>query len=85
MLNRRNIEAQYFGDYIYASAPKGKYRKQTTDVGTFPPNAFGLYDMHGNLWKWCEYTWHISYNGAGPDGTTWFDNGNDYRILRGGS
>lgn len=40
--------ANYNGNYTYASAPKGKYREQTTEVGSFPPNAFGLYDMHGN-------------------------------------
>ena len=75
----------YNGDYSYACAPKGKYREQTTDVGTFPPNAFGLYDMHGNVWEWCQDTWNSNYQGAPTDGNAWTDNDNKYRVLRGGS
>ncbi|MBF2007965.1 MAG: formylglycine-generating enzyme family protein [Chlorogloeopsis fritschii C42_A2020_084] len=76
----------YDGRYTYASAPQGQYRKQTTDVGSFPPNAFGLYDMHGNVWEWCQDTWHDNYNGAPTDGSAWLTGGNtNVRLLRGGS
>lgn len=58
----------------------------THPVGEKQPNAFGLYDMHGNVWEWCEDVWHKSYNGAPDDGSAWLSNGNSsYRILRGGS
>jgi formylglycine-generating enzyme required for sulfatase activity/uncharacterized caspase-like protein len=77
--------ANYNGNYTYASAPKGKHREQTTEVGSFPPNAFGLYDMHGNVWEWCADTWHDSYKGAPVDGRAWIDNNSQYRLLRGGS
>jgi formylglycine-generating enzyme required for sulfatase activity len=63
-----------------------KMRQQTTEVGSFPPNDFGLYDMHGNVWEWCQDTWHNSYKGAPVDGRAWIDNENQsHRLLRGGS
>jgi formylglycine-generating enzyme required for sulfatase activity len=76
--------ANYDGD-SYASAPKGKNRQETTEVRSFPPNAFGLYDMHGNVLEWCQDTWHDSYKGAPSDGSAWIDNDNQYQVLRGGS
>jgi formylglycine-generating enzyme required for sulfatase activity/uncharacterized caspase-like protein len=76
----------YDGNYTYGSSPKGQYREQTTEVGSFPPNAFGLYDMHGNVWDWCADHWHDSYQGAPSDGSAWTTGGDDSRrVLRGGS
>ncbi|NEP42614.1 MAG: formylglycine-generating enzyme family protein [Okeania sp. SIO2H7] len=77
--------ANYNGNYAYGKAPQSKYRQKTTDVGIFPANAFGLYDMHGNVWEWCLDIWHNNYNGAPTDGNTWESPGNsNKRVLRGG-
>jgi formylglycine-generating enzyme required for sulfatase activity/tetratricopeptide (TPR) repeat protein len=75
----------YDGNNPYGKAPQGQYRQETTPVGSFPPNAFGLYDMHGNVWEWCEDVWHGNYDGAPTDGSAWVAGGGEYRLLRGGS
>ena len=82
------MSIHYNATYTYADEPKGKYREQTTPVGQFPANAFGLYDMHGNVWEWCEDDWHDNYEGAPTDGKAWLsrnDNRSHRRLLRGGS
>jgi formylglycine-generating enzyme required for sulfatase activity/uncharacterized caspase-like protein len=75
----------YHGNYPYGSAPKGKYREETTNVGIFPPNSFGLYDMCGNIWEWCEDVYNDSYEGAPIDGSAWLTGSdNNKKLLRGG-
>ncbi|MGF1936979.1 MAG: caspase, EACC1-associated type [Nostoc sp. ChiQUE02] len=75
----------YNGKYTYNSGSMGEFREQTTDVGNFPPNSFGLFDMHGDIWEWCQDTWHENYyNGAPTDATPWMSD-NEERLLRGGS
>ncbi len=77
--------ANYDGNYTYGSGSKGVYRQETTPVGQFPPNAFGLYDMHGNVREWCYDPWHDNYEGAPTDGSVWEIGKNQIRVLRGGS
>jgi formylglycine-generating enzyme required for sulfatase activity len=80
--------ANYNGNYTYGDGPKGLYRGKTTEVGTFPPNAFGLYDMHGNIWEWCQDIWQDSYHNydaAPTDESTEKRQEKIRNVLRGGS
>ncbi|MBD1853177.1 SUMF1/EgtB/PvdO family nonheme iron enzyme [Cyanobacteria bacterium FACHB-502] len=89
LANYRGTNREYKGKTYsgsYGAGPKGVYREQTTEVGSFPLNGFGLYEVHGNVWEWCLDHWYENYEGAPSDGSAWLKGGDStYRLLRGGS
>lgn len=78
--------ANYKGNTSYADGPKGEHRQRTTPVDEFGiANAFGLCDMHGNVWEWCTDQWHDTYEAAPVDGSNWSTDDASKRVIRGGS
>jgi formylglycine-generating enzyme required for sulfatase activity len=81
-------EANFNGKYAYGTGPNGVYREKTIAVGTFKPNAWGLFDMHGNVWEWCS-DWLEDYPaGAATDPTGPIINSapiTQARVMRGGA
>ncbi|MCX5954652.1 MAG: formylglycine-generating enzyme family protein [Cyanobacteria bacterium] len=80
--------ANYDGRLAYADGPKGVYRVQTTPVGMFPANGWGMHDMHANVSEWCADHWHPNYIDAPDDGSPRINPNakmDERRLLRGGS
>jgi len=76
-------EANYQGNFPFFGCPYGKYKLKTVKIGGFPPNPWGLYDMHGNVWEWCQ-----DFKGEYPSGNVKDPKGlllGSSRVVRGGS
>jgi formylglycine-generating enzyme required for sulfatase activity len=73
-------------NYAYGGGAKGEYRQRTVPVDSFEANLWGLYQVHGNVWEWCQDAWHGSYEAAPDDGSARLQDADaSRRVLRGGS
>ena len=77
--------ANFNGEHIFREEPPGIYFHATNEGRKFPPNTFGLYDMHGNLWEWCEDNWLDDYSSSPRDSSSYQNTKSRYRVARGGS
>jgi formylglycine-generating enzyme required for sulfatase activity len=78
-------QANYDANFVYGDGKMGVFRQKTVEVGTFAKNAFGLHDMHGNVWEWVQDCYKDSYQGAPTDGSAVVGRDCGLRILRGGA
>jgi len=73
-------------NYFYAESGERVGTGRRTPVGSYPPNAYGLYDMQGNICEWTADSWHPNYHGAPVDGSSWTESGDaTQRVIRGGA
>jgi formylglycine-generating enzyme required for sulfatase activity len=77
-------QVNYDGNYPYGNGAKGEYRQKTTPAGSLKANKWGLYDMHGNVWEWCEDWYGDSYYSSSPTDNPKGAGSGTCRFLRGG-
>ncbi|MBE7386280.1 MAG: formylglycine-generating enzyme family protein [Leptolyngbya sp. SIO1E4] len=84
---RAGTETNYhFGSQLTAELAVYESSDGPVSVGSYPPNRWGLCDMHGNVWEWCASYWYDNYEGAPTDGSAWIEGRDtDLRVVRGGS
>ena len=78
-------QANYDGSTVYAGGNKGENRQKTVAADDFKPNAWGLYQVHGNAFEWVEDCWNDNYRNAPKDGAAWTSGDCRLRVLRGGN
>jgi formylglycine-generating enzyme required for sulfatase activity len=83
--NLTPAQANYDTPQSFAGSSTAAARKQTVPVGSYAGNAFGLYDVHGNVWEWTEDCWNANHAGAPSDGSAWTTGDCGFRVIRGGS
>ena len=84
--SQANFDGKHPYPFGFGGAPKGEYKGKTVPVGSYKPNVWGLYDMHGNVFEWVEDIYSKTYQGAPIDGSANMSTGDsDNRVLRGGA